>query len=146
MAHFYVHFYVHFKIWKCSPFINETNLHSEEFLGKTEGKVLNNQIWRKELLSQQWSCSDTHRKVLCDSGIVHVYSSEWMAQFRRNSWWPQQPVNKVSCKEWTETCRHVVYPVIIRALESCYSKSFSGTTQQIIFLPPKLPPTLFLLT
>lgn len=33
--------------------LNEIDLHSEEFLDKTEGMVLNNQIWGKELLIKQ---------------------------------------------------------------------------------------------
>lgn len=57
MAHFYVYYHAHFKIWKCSPFINGTNLHSEEFLNKTEGKVLNKQIQGKELPTKHWGSS-----------------------------------------------------------------------------------------
>lgn len=46
MAHFLMYITIHSqKFENVSPFINETNLHNEkEFLNKTEGKVLNNQI------------------------------------------------------------------------------------------------------
>ena len=71
MAHFNVHYLAQLKIWKCSPFINETNLHNEEFLNKTEGKVLNNQIQGKELLAKHWGSSG-EKKVLYNSSVIII--------------------------------------------------------------------------
>ena len=43
----------------------------EEFLNKTEGKVLNNQIQGKELLAKHWGSSG-EKKVLYNSSVIII--------------------------------------------------------------------------
>lgn len=117
MAHFYVHFHAHFESQKYLAVTDETNLESETFIDKTEGKVFNNQIWRKEWLTKQTQTffrKKTKRCYVIQRSLIFVFHSVCRTQFRQHGSGTHQPVSKVSRQGW-DTTWPVIRPAIVSA-------------------------------